>query len=457
MPELNGPHQMHFKALPLEINKEAPFANDALERQTAIESLTAFLGRVKTPFVLAVNSPWGTGKTTFVRMWRGYLENQGYRCLYLDVWKTDFLGDPLVGLLSELGSLPSDNKKFKKAMGFAKKFGTALLKQAIPIVGKVVSEGTVDVADLQADLVNEFTNKKLLIEKFREELTKAVNEIREHEANKPLVVIIDELDRCRPNFAVEVLERVKHIFNIEGIFFVVAIDKSHLGESVKAIYGAGLNSDEYLRKFFDVEFLISEPKPELFTKSLTTRFSLDEFFQKRQGRLRDDKDTFMTIFQDLAQLWGLNLRAQEQCFTFIKIALMMTKDNQHLFPIPLTALIVLKVAKQEAYREYVASRGDVQNIIACVRSAFNGENFLKSRSGVALEAFLLAISPTLPQNQRLIEGHRTIMNNQSEPDENRVRSKNVVQLMERLSSPFEGNPSLQYLVSKIELAFSFQR
>ena len=70
--------------------------------------------------------------------------------------------------------------------------------------------------------------------------------------------IIDELDRCRPTFAIELLERVKHIFDVPNIVFVFGINRAELVKSLESIYGE-IDAGTYLRRFFDMEFVLPEP------------------------------------------------------------------------------------------------------------------------------------------------------------------------------------------------------
>ena len=79
----------------------------------------------------------------------------------------------------------------------------------------------------------------------------------------PLVFIIDELDRCRPTFAIELLERVKHIFDVPNIVFVFGINRDELTKSLVSVYGE-IEAGEYLRRFFDMEFILPERSPTRF-------------------------------------------------------------------------------------------------------------------------------------------------------------------------------------------------
>lgn len=78
----------------------------------------------------------------------------------------------------------------------------------------------------------------------------------------PLIIFVDELDRCRPDFAIEVLERIKHVFNVENIIFILGIDKEALSNSVKSIYGENTKINGYLSRFIDLEVNLEPSKFE---------------------------------------------------------------------------------------------------------------------------------------------------------------------------------------------------
>ena len=93
----------------------------------------------------------------------------------------------------------------------------------------------------------------------------------------PLVFIIDELDRCRPTFAIELLERVKHIFDVPNMVFVFGINRDELCSSLQSVYGE-IDADVYLRRFFDMEFTLAAVGSDDFCRHLMDRFGLRECF-----------------------------------------------------------------------------------------------------------------------------------------------------------------------------------
>ena len=76
-----------------------------------------------------------------------------------------------------------------------------------------------------------------------------------------MVFIIDELDRCRPTFAIELLERVKHIFDVPNLVFAFGINRDELCSSLQSIYG-NIDADVYLRRFFDMEFTLPQTQTQ---------------------------------------------------------------------------------------------------------------------------------------------------------------------------------------------------
>lgn len=168
---------------------------------------------------MALNGSWGTGKTTFVRMWQKHLEKSGYKTAYINAWEMDFATNPLVSILGEVGSLTGkDNKAFKRII------------KALPKSVRLGVEGFISTYTGQGAIKNLFNrhksfdeditsycDQKEALQQFRSELQ---NFIEVNCGGKPLVFFIDELDRCRPDYAVEFLEKIKHFFCVDNIIFI---------------------------------------------------------------------------------------------------------------------------------------------------------------------------------------------------------------------------------------------
>src|SRR5260370_28284823 len=96
---------MKIKHNEIEIPVDNPFVNCKLNRESYAKVITEIIGNYADGFVLAINNEWGTGKTTFVKMWKQQLDNGGFQTIYFNAWENDFNNNPLVALMSELKPL----------------------------------------------------------------------------------------------------------------------------------------------------------------------------------------------------------------------------------------------------------------------------------------------------------------------------------------------------------------
>jgi hypothetical protein len=460
---------MQFKLPPVEIPSDDPFRFDGLQRRASVEAVASLLDNLSGPFVLAIDSPWGTGKTTFVRMLKGFLELRGFLCLYFNAWETDFTTDPLIAFLGEMDQLLKTHNHKRKALDKTKKIATLIAKRVLPVAGKIATGGLLDLdsftekalAELVSDSVNDavdaYSAEKNLIESFHKSLSEAVEKLKADDKKANLLVFVDEVDRCRPTFAVELLERIKHLFNVPNILFVVSLDKEQLAVSLAAVYGAGINSNEYLRRFIDIEYTLPKADPEAFTKHLFARFGFEEFFAARapHSAFRYERDQLEQAFASLSDLFGLSLRAREQCFTMLRVAMMTTPENYHFYPFLITALVVLKAATPDVYKRYALEEAPAAEVISNLRNINGGEAFLKSRIGAVVEAYLIGAKYQRHDKSAEIESYKKLSEDQSASQSDRERASLIVKIVTEHSFN-DTMPSLEYVVNKIELAAQFK-
>lgn len=322
------------------------FENCKLERKKYAEVLTDIVSSYADGFVLAINNPWGEGKSTFVKMWRQQLINQEFKTLYFNAWENDFQEDVLIALLAELEVLrdSEDESKFKsvleKATPLVKNVGVGLLKGLSKKIGadevvQAMIDGTIDAAlDGLEHEITSYTSRKKGIEDFKQSLEKFISTV---DQDKPVVFFIDELDRCRPNYAVKILEQIKHLFSVPGIVVVLSIDKEQLGHAVKGVYGSeGINADEYLRRFIDLEYSIPRPNVQMYIEYLYEYFKFDEFlWSTERGDYPDfkhDKGAIIILSQLFFSRGNFTLRQIEKVFSKIRVTLKGFMKSQYVFP-----------------------------------------------------------------------------------------------------------------------------
>lgn len=348
---------MKIKHHEIEIPQENPFANCKLAREPYARVLSDIVNTYADGFVLAINNEWGTGKTTFVKMWQQQLKNEGFQTIYFNAWENDFDSNPLVALMSELETLT--NTKNKKVFKSVVEKGAVLVKNIAPSLLKALADKYIDskvitdaienstkaTTEILEEEIKEYLSKKKTIVEFRKELEKFV---KQTDNTKPLIFIVDELDRCRPNYSVEVLEQIKHFFSVSGIVFVLSIDKKHLCSSIKGFYGSSeIDSNEYLRRFIDLDYSIPKPSTKNFVNYLYEYYSFKDFFSSQERiqfrELQRDAEYFRQMAEFLLHKSNATLRQQEKIFALTRLVLCSFKINEYTFPHLLFVLIYIKV------------------------------------------------------------------------------------------------------------------
>ena len=277
MTELN---QLDWQRTNLD-NIEEAWQGDLWDRRRLGEQLTNYVDRLQCGAVLALDARWGEGKTWFVRHWQKHLENEGHNVIYLDAFANDYLDDPFLVVTSEITNILSKDKKtkgkVKKLIDLSASVGSALLP-SLPKVALTLGLHLIGAGFFNGVLQQGYENAKDEIDKLSDEASdrikesiqekiagheaekKTLSEFKKHLAetvvklDKPLVFIIDELDRCRPDFAIRLIERIKHFFDIPKIVFVLVINKKQFVMGIKRFYGYDDDSSKlYLDKFIDFE------------------------------------------------------------------------------------------------------------------------------------------------------------------------------------------------------------
>ncbi len=232
------------------------------------KAITSFYPLAEEAYVLSLNAKFGSGKTTFLKMWQTDLTGQGFKVIYLNAWETDFDEDPIIPLTSSLLDYIESGKGAQKAknalrgvLGATALVGNKILEQATGIdvyqtiksVEKDLKDS--DLQEIGKELYKSYNFKLSAYRKLKDELSAYVEGLDK----KPLIILVDELDRVRPDYAVKFLEAIKHIFSVHGICFVLAVDRDQLECSVRQLYG-NVDFENYYRRFITREASLAIPK-----------------------------------------------------------------------------------------------------------------------------------------------------------------------------------------------------
>ena len=350
-----------------EVSSEKPWGDDVLGRHQVAESLTKLISDETGPLVIGLDGHWGTGKTFLLTRWQKDLEKEGFNAIYFNAWEDDFCDDPLVAIIGQLSD-SFQGKDFKEIIigniiiGKAKPL---LMSNALDFLGKTIAfytgikipeELLKNLRDSSlAEYAEQRKNKKELKARL-EELADKVKEKTGH----PLIFIIDELDRCRPTFAIELLERVKHIFDIPNMIFVFGVNRSELYSALQSIYGK-IDANVYFRRFFDMEFLLPEIDSEPFCKSLIEKYKLDESFSELSKKANNkihskefkDISDFFPVF---CRQMDLSLRDIDYCVRSISFVANNIKEKHYMYPYLISVLIVLHLKNPNLYLNFMKEK-----------------------------------------------------------------------------------------------------
>jgi len=137
---------------------------------------------------------------------------------------------------------------------------------------------------------------------------------------KPIVVLVDELDRCRPDYAIELLERIKHLFSVNGYVFVFALARDQLEKSVGHRYGEKFDASGYLERFFDFRFGLPDPDLAEYFDFQITKTRLPEGKRCAAKYLK----SFVTASPDG---FGLSLRVLDKMIVDLSSLIALVEDD----------------------------------------------------------------------------------------------------------------------------------
>lgn len=240
---------------------ELTFDFDKLNRAELANRLTKAISTFHPfadgAYVLSLNARYGSGKTTFLQMWKSDLISQGYNVIYIDAWKTDFDEDPIIPITSHIiENIKTETGSAKARSALHGLIGAAALSgnQIIKSVTGLDIHETMnavqndleqnDIIKIGEILYKQYDFKLKAYEGIKQELSRYIESLEK----TPLIILVDELDRVRPDYSIKFLEAIKHIFSLEKLCFVLAVDEKQLENSVKQLYG-NIDFKNYYARF----------------------------------------------------------------------------------------------------------------------------------------------------------------------------------------------------------------
>ncbi len=374
--------------------------------------------------------------------------NRDRPVVHFNAWENDYSANTLVSILFELThQLRNRDAKFDlkdllddTKIKFFKEFANAWLK--------FCSSGALSVDSLtnEHDIIAEHKCYKKQLEKFKKNLGKFATDYRSI-MNYPLVIVIDELDRCRPTFAIDVLEVAKHLFSTDGVVFVLALNQRQLGHSVAAIYGDRFDSIGYLEKFVDVTFRLPPVDREKFLFS-----QLSEKSKKRHGTDRDFQRAIDRLFSVYA-LPDFNLRTASHYIRRLDYVLASKGDDRDSsFMHSLVVALIMRSINRESYLRF--HEGEISDD-EFVDSNFEREGLRNIRYD-EIGAWIVAVAITAQQERErkkmnnsnadvshasnLLVRYEAIINDPNSEKDKRAHADNMMRILKFDASPNSHTP-----------------
>jgi hypothetical protein len=382
---------------------------DLLSRRPEAEDLIGYLESVAArpqlredghAHVLAVDGQYGEGKTFFLRRLARHMAIE-HPVAFVDAWVDDLQDEPLVALAATLQvalepylnqdeELRKRHRRFTRTAGnVAKIAGIGLLKRgvgllitqtAVDALGNELTTGTEPEKKISQDavksggqgLVNDsvtgleaspsnmderiarFREGKQATEEMRASLSDLVSRLTEMGVKTPVTIVVDELDRCRPTYAIKFLEEVKHLFDVPGVAFVLGLHSGQLRHSISATYGDRFDAASYLRRFFSRRYALApaslDPLISLLIDRLTIPVKALAYPLIRIGEGRAQPVKVEKLIADYMRAFDLSARDAFPIMEALETACALT--TPHIVYLPyLLPLLIRQHTQQDAFPE----------------------------------------------------------------------------------------------------------
>lgn len=318
--------------------------------------------------VIGLYSEWGTGKTYFLHQWMHKLKEEGKPHVYLNAFERDYQSDAFLaisGMLAEVyaNHAPDEQANFLttaarlgKIVGLSA--GNIAIKAATAgIVDITAGDGALDAAIEQlgdeaskhlANAIAQSAKQDAAMKELRDTLAELPTLLGKDDKLAPLIFIVDELDRCKPTFAIQLLEVIKHFFNVPGISFVLSANPRALSVSIEQTYGP-IDGSAYLGRFVNLAFWIKKVNLKGRHEDLEKYIEFKWLEHSVPDRHNDVKEAFIGFTAALATHFDLSLREVDRILTVLFSSLFVLQKNNPRPAAIFVALIFARVLEPTLY------------------------------------------------------------------------------------------------------------
>ncbi len=249
----------------------------------------------------------------------------------------------------------------RRALPGLLRLATAGVLDVNPIINKEAVEMLSSIA--QERLTAHLATQESL-QDFRNTLEDMAKTLSKCNSGLPLVVIIDELDRCRPSYATELLEVAKHFFVVNNIVFVLAVNRSELAHSIRALYGESFDALGYLRRFFDIDFRLPDPDRRRYIEATLESLQIQSYFERTVDRdaaldFHDMRNLIMAFFDT----HHLSIRTVGQAMHRLGLLLASMRSDLRTFGLAAVVALIVRTVDLDLYQRMVQGRVTDANVV----------------------------------------------------------------------------------------------
>ena len=296
---------------------------DVLNRDEFIQNLLDIcnlLSDKKEGCCFAIDGAWGSGKSFVLEKFAKQLAviqseetaDDKFLVFHYDCWKYDYYEEPLIAIVAAmLDTIKEEQRLLPETVGDAAKLSLRTAVAALETMAKEYYKNKIgiDLVEVVHTVLEEHDEAKVdnfdALYAFKRALEKTRDGMKKIAADKTMVIIVDELDRCLPEYAIKVLERLHHVFvDIDNVIVIISMDKSQLEHSVKEIYG-NINVDNYLRKFISFKVSLDNGMLKRYAEKFSSYFSMFEYTEDEHAEIEK-------FFSDI--LVNMDMRTIEHIF-----------------------------------------------------------------------------------------------------------------------------------------------
>ncbi len=317
--------------------------NDELNRTRVLNAIFGIFDNFGNQdgrgLTMVINGKFGSGKSTFLDfIEERNIEESKYNIIRYNAWENNYFENPLIPILYTISKERTIGEKIEKQT-------INILKNLPKFFMSFLSGkygGDFDSLFSCKNIFEEYDGYRKAVKEFKGVLGGLCQQ-------KKTILLVDELDRCLPEYQIRMLECLYHIFDVPDLIVVIALDKEQLEISVKNMFGASQNTYGYLAKF--IQYEIDLPNREQY-----------EYVERLMTFKCKDSSAVKILIAKMFKSIDMSLRECQNIIKVLNLICNEKDDYGHLldyvyyYPLIVVVLLLLKQLDNTIYNKYFGDK-----------------------------------------------------------------------------------------------------